>query len=39
MESIVLDYLLALVARQGKVWTESDHADMYMDGKFYVLYF
>ncbi|XP_052253861.1 uncharacterized protein LOC127860095 isoform X2 [Dreissena polymorpha] len=31
MESIMLDYLLQLVARQGHVWTESDHANKYMD--------
>ena len=34
IESIILDYLLSTVARQGHVWTESDHADMAMDGKY-----
>ena len=29
----MLDYLLSLVARQGTVWSESDHADMFMDGR------
>ncbi|XP_052805906.1 uncharacterized protein LOC128235194 isoform X2 [Mya arenaria] len=31
IESIMLDYIMQLVARQGKVWTESDHASKYMD--------
>lgn len=34
MESIVIDYLLQLMARQGKVWTESDHANKLMDSKY-----
>ena len=38
MESIMLDYLLSLVARQGTVWSESDHADMFMDGKSHLRY-
>lgn len=33
MESIIMDYLFQLVARQGTVWSESDHANKYMDGK------
>jgi len=32
VESIMLDYIMQLVARQGKVWTQSDHASKYMDG-------
>ncbi|KAL4228739.1 hypothetical protein ACF0H5_011782 [Mactra antiquata] len=31
MESIMIDYLLTLLARQGNVWTESDHANKFMD--------
>ena len=33
VESIMLDYIMQLVARQGKVWTQSDHASKYMDGR------
>jgi len=34
MESIMLEYMLGLVARQGQVWSESDLANKYMDGKY-----
>ena len=30
----MLDYIFSLLARQGKVWTESDHANKYMDGMY-----
>jgi hypothetical protein len=33
MESIMLDYILNLVSRQGNVWGESEYANKFMDGK------
>ncbi|XP_071111289.1 uncharacterized protein [Haliotis cracherodii] len=31
VESLCLDYLLSLISRQGKVWTESDFANRFVD--------
>ncbi|XP_063416797.1 uncharacterized protein LOC134699040 [Mytilus trossulus] len=30
-ESILLDYILSMVASQGRVWSQSDHANKYLD--------
>lgn len=30
-ESVLLDYILSLIASQGRVWSESDHANKYLD--------
>jgi hypothetical protein len=33
MDSLILDYILAHIARQGELWTEGEHANKLLDGR------
>ena len=33
-DSLLMGYMLSVISRQGKIWTQDDHANRYLDGKY-----
>ena len=32
-DSLLMGYMLSVIARQGKIYSQDDHADRYLDGE------